>query len=179
MAGLSCPLQELLQTSRPSTQTSASISPGGGSSKSDTEPQPATLHRVPALRGLAPLRGSLSSPTAGPKTAERFSCRERAGFRTSPSHPPLLPVYLSGTPGLFLASWREISGGHHWAVRGPCCFCHHGPPPIRPHLPQTRTPASPSLQASRLTPSAAQRVFLASIFPDLSPPSSSSSLPSR
>lgn len=77
MWGLSWPLQELLQTSRPSTRTSASISPGGGSSKSDTKPQPATRQRAPAAGGLAPLRGRCSSPTAGPRTAEPLSCGER------------------------------------------------------------------------------------------------------
>lgn len=94
MAGLSWPLQELLQTSRLSTRTSASISPGGRSSKSDTEPQPATWHRAPALSGLASLRGSFSSPTAGPRTAERFSCRETSELRVTPNHPSVsLPQF--------------------------------------------------------------------------------------
>lgn len=100
MAGLSCPFQELLQASSSSTRTSASISPGGSSSKSDTEPQPATLQRVPARGGLAPLRGSPSSPTAGPRVAELFSCRGGRCREVRPacSRPlPPLPVYLSSS----------------------------------------------------------------------------------
>lgn len=94
MAGLSWPFQELLQTSRPSTRTSASISPGGRSSKSDTEPQPATRQRAPALSGVASLRGSLSSPTAGPRMAEPLSCRETAEFGFTPNHPSVfLPQF--------------------------------------------------------------------------------------
>lgn len=110
MAGLSWPFQELLQTSRPSTRTSASISPGGGSSKLDTEPQPATWHLVSALGGLAPLCGSLSSPTAGPKMAELFSYGENTEFWTTQTVTTApASVYPSVTPGL-LALWRESNG---------------------------------------------------------------------
>lgn len=106
MAGPSFPFQELLQTSRPSTWTSASISPGGGSSKSDTEPQPATLQGAPALSGLASLRGSCSSPTAGPRMAELFNCRGSAEFRKPPSrahHCSCLFAFL----GHLVSSWRH------------------------------------------------------------------------
>lgn len=86
MAGLSWPCQELLQTCRSSTRTSTSISPGGGSSKSDTKPQPDTRQRIPTMGGLAPLRGNRNSLTAGPRIAEPFSCRKYARFSATHSH---------------------------------------------------------------------------------------------
>lgn len=127
MAGLSWPLQELLQMSRPSTRTSASISPGGKSSKLDTEPQPATWHLVPALGGRVPLFGSLSSPTAGPRMAELFSYGENTEFwNTQTITTAPASAYPSVTPGL-LASWRESTGCQK--ARG---FCHHMPPVHQP-----------------------------------------------
>lgn len=86
MAGFSWPCQELLQTLRSSMRTSTSISPGGGSSKSDTKPQPDTWQRVPAAGGLAFLRGNRNSLTAGPRTAEPFNCRKNARFSATHSH---------------------------------------------------------------------------------------------
>lgn len=115
MAGLSWPLQERLQASRPSTRTSASISPRGSSSKLDTEPQPATWHRAPALGGPALLLGSPSSPTAGPRAAERFSCRER------PPPPSLRPCPWA--LGLVERSQRRrrraVGGAAAFATRTP------------------------------------------------------------
>lgn len=129
MAGLSWPFQELLQTSRPSTRTSASISPGGNSSKLDTEPQPATWHLVPALGGLVPLFGSLSSPTAGPRMAELFSYGENTEFWTTQTNTTHCSssVYPSVTPGL-LALWRESNG-----CQKAHCFCTTCPLSISPY----------------------------------------------
>lgn len=98
ISGLSWPCQELLQTLRSSMRTSASIRPGGSSSKSDTEPQPNTWQRVLTEGGLAPLRGSRSSLTAGPRTAESFSCGKNAGVAPpalSP-HPQPSPTFRVG-----------------------------------------------------------------------------------
>lgn len=91
-AGLSWPCQERLQALRSSTRTSASISAGGGSSKSDVKPQPDTRHRVPAKGGLAPLRGKRSRRTAGPRTAEPFSCGRNAGISAAAPLPQGSPA---------------------------------------------------------------------------------------
>lgn len=53
--------------------TWTSISPGWGSSKSDTKPQPDTRQRFLAKGGLAPLGDNPNSCPAGPRTAEPFS----------------------------------------------------------------------------------------------------------
>lgn len=136
MARLSWPLQELLQMSRPSTQTSASISPDGSSSKLDTEPQPATWHCVPALSGLELLYGSPSNPTAGPRMAELFSCRERPppNVTSAPAS-----VYPYVTPRLF--PYGEKPTAASFCCQKACCFCQHVAPAHQASPPHTRTVA--------------------------------------